>query len=248
MANQVFQSILRTLTNNPGCSPDGLTHVLPREDLLTERHPRYTVLNYLKPLIDWGLVEAYEENAGSLTLVEKLDPVYVTDVAQLRFYISERTVAMEKQLGVSLIQQVSPIFGEPRKSKRWTDLFVLMPFEPNLKPIFDDHIKKVALELGLSCSRADDFFSSGSIISDVWSAIYHAKIIVADCTHRNPNVFYEIGVAHTLGKKTVLLSQSIEDIPFDLRHLRVIVYTYTPRGIAQFEESLKATIEETLED
>jgi hypothetical protein len=57
----------------------------------------------------------------------------------------------------------------------------------------------VAGRLGITSTRADDFFAANSIISDVWNAITDAKVLVADCTGRNPNVFYELGIAHTLG-------------------------------------------------
>jgi len=59
---------------------------------------------------------------------------------------------------------------------------------------------------------------------------------------KNPNVFYEIGIAHTLGKQTVLITQRLADIPFDLRHLRVIPYEYTPKGMQKFETSLTETL------
>jgi hypothetical protein len=80
-------------------------------------------------------------------------------------------------------------------------------------------------------------------MGDVWSAINAAKVIVADCTGRNPNVMYEIGLAHAIGRHTILISQSIDDVPFDLRHLRVIVYDYTPRGMREFEMKLAETID-----
>ena len=80
-------------------------------------------------------------------------------------------------------------------------------------------------------------------MADIWSAIKAAKIIIADCTGRNPNVFYEIGLAHAIGKKVVLITQSMDDIPFDLRQLRTIVYEYSPRGMKSFEDTLKRTIE-----
>ncbi|MDQ3816463.1 MAG: hypothetical protein M3362_02080 [Acidobacteriota bacterium] len=117
-----------------------------------------------------------------------------------------------------------------------------MPFLPALRPVYDDHIRKLALEMGLTVGRADDFFSTGSIVQEIWSAINQALIVIADCTGRNPNVFYEIGIAHTLGKNTVLMTQSIEDVPFDLRHLRVITYEYTPRGMVDFEHKLQSTL------
>ena len=83
-------------------------------------------------------------------------------------------------------------------------------------------------------------------MKDVWSAIHAAQVIVADCTGRNPNVFYEIGLAHAIGRHTVLISQSIDDIPFDLRHLRIIAYEYTPRGMKAFANTLVETIKRSM--
>jgi len=79
-------------------------------------------------------------------------------------------------------------------------------------------------------------------MADIWEAICAARIIVADCTGRNPNVFYEAGLAHTVGKPVVLLTQNKDDIPFDLRHIRYIDYEFTPRGMAIFEERLLKTL------
>jgi len=104
----------------------------------------------------------------------------------------------------------------------------------------------VCSELALQVMRADDFFTAQSVMTDIWNAIYNSKIIIADCTKRNPNVFYEIGIAHTLGKPTILIAQSINDVPFDLRHIRCVEYKYTPRGMTAFHVALKKTIEAEL--
>ena len=66
-----------------------------------------------------------------------------------------------------------------------------------------------------------------SIIDDICNSILGADVVVADCTGQNPNVFYELGIAHTLGKDVILLTQSIDDIPFDISHLRFIEYENT---------------------
>ena len=55
-------------------------------------------------------------------------------------------------------------------------------------------------------------------------------------------MFYETGIAHTVGKEVKLITQSMDDVPFDLKHLRCIVYEYTPRGMATLEQNLKSTI------
>ena len=70
--------------------------------------------------------------------------------------------------------------------------------------------------------------------------------MIADCTGRDPNVFYEIGVAHTVGKPVVLITQSADDVPFDLRAIRFIEYQYTPPGMRVFEERLKITLKEVI--
>jgi hypothetical protein len=100
--------------------------------------------------------------------------------------------------------------------------------------------------MGLTVRRADDFFTAHAVIQDLWQAIVSARLIVADCTDRNPNVFYEIGLAHTLGKPTILLTQNSEDVPFDLRHLRYFTYQLTPRGMREFETKFKETVQNVL--
>jgi hypothetical protein len=102
--------------------------------------------------------------------------------------------------------------------------------------------QKVVAAIGLTVKRADDFFTAHSIMADVWNAICGSRAIIADCTGRNPNVFYEIGVAHTIGKPVILTTQSRDDVPFDLRHLRYIEYEYTPPGMRQYEAALTETL------
>ena len=86
------------------------------------------------------------------------------------------------------------------------------------------------------------FYDNQSIIEDIWKRINEAKILISELTGRNANVFYETGIAHTIGKEVILITQSMEDVPFDLRHLRCIVYEYTPRSIKNFEDDLKNTV------
>jgi CheY-like chemotaxis protein len=138
--------------------------------------------------------------------------------------------------------QCHKILGAPRLHGNWPRVFVAMPFAPALAPVYEDHITRAALVAGLDVRRAEDFFSVKSIMSDIWSAIHAAQIVVADCTGRNPNVLYEIGLAHAIGKNTILIAQSLDDVPFDLRHLHVIVYEYTPRGMTKFEAQLSKAL------
>ncbi len=139
------------------------------------------------------------------------------------------------------------VLGTPNQKYSF-DVFVLMPFAPELKPIYDNHIRKTVKVLNLSIARADDFFSQEAIMDEIWSAIACATILIADCTNKNPNVFYEIGLAHAVGKPVILITQNPDDVPFDLRHRRYIQYAYTLPGMEKFEKDLSATITEIQKD
>ena len=141
---------------------------------------------------------------------------------------------------------VEPFLGPPDRLENAADIFVVMPFDAALMPVWEDHIKPAVSALGLSAARADDFFTSHAVMTDVWAAIYNARLVVADCTGRNPNVFYEIGLAHVVGRPVIMVTQNEEDVPFDVRHYRYVRYTFTPRGMQDFETQLTATIRNTL--
>ena len=115
--------------------------------------------------------------------------------------------------------------------------FVLMPFSEKWSDRIWRHIEEIVLSNGFICKRADNLYGN-NILTDIWSAINCAEIIVADITSRNPNVFYEIGIAHTVGKKVILLSQSKSDIPFDFLHYRHIIYEDNTDGIQYLIEEL----------
>lgn len=181
------------------------------------------------------------ERAGLISRDGPRGRIAVTDVlprVQAALGISVKDLALQDDDTIV----ATPIFGKPSKGTYGSDLFVLMPFAEHLKPVYEDHIKSVAKRLSMTVARADDFFTAESIMEEVWAAIYHSKFMLADCTGRNPNVFYEIGLAHTLGKPVVLITQDENDVPFDLRHRRYIKYAYTPRGMEAFENQLSATL------
>jgi hypothetical protein len=142
---------------------------------------------------------------------------------------------------------VEPSLERLDGSQYESDILVFMPFDDALRPVYDDHMKPVAAKLGQSITRGDDFFTVQHIMSDIWTALLETKLVIADCTGRNPNVFYEIGLAHAIGKPTILITRNHGDIPFDLRQWRYIWYEFTPRGMELFEEQLEQTIKYALE-
>ena len=104
-------------------------------------------------------------------------------------------------------------------------VFVLMPLDPDFDDIYKFGIKGAAAEVGAYAERVDEQAFTEGILERIYNQISKADVIVADMTDRNPNVFYEVGYAHALGKIVLLLTQRADDIPFDLKHRQHIVYS-----------------------
>ncbi|HHQ4530790.1 TPA: hypothetical protein ACSP1Y_004625 [Aeromonas hydrophila] len=115
----------------------------------------------------------------------------------------------------------------------------MMPFDASFTAVYAS-IKQAAQNVGMDCKRADDIWDHSSIIQDVVSLIDRSKIVICDCSNRNPNVFYEAGIAHTLGREVILITQSEHDIPFDVRHHRFIKYLNNSEGLAALTRSLQS--------
>ncbi|MBG6104980.1 hypothetical protein IW249_005394 [Micromonospora vinacea] len=106
-----------------------------------------------------------------------------------------------------------------------TKCFVMQPFAPPLGTYYESIFKPAIEQAGLDPIRADgNIFGPGKIIDQIWRGIGSATVLIAELTTRNPNVFYELGLAHALHKPVILVSSTDEDVPFDLRHLRYIKY------------------------
>jgi hypothetical protein len=115
--------------------------------------------------------------------------------------------------------------GQPTRVRQFLDTcFVMMPFGS----WFDRYYKEIYVpairEAGFEPVRADELFSAGSVVEQIWEQIDKAIVLLADLTDKNPNVFYELGLAHAARKPVVFTSAKVDDVPFDLRHLRVIIY------------------------
>ena len=104
-------------------------------------------------------------------------------------------------------------------------VFVMMPFDEHSGPVYSEFFKPVLEEAGFEVNRADDFESQQNILQDILRGITTSNLIIADLTGNNPNVFYELGLAHALKIPVILATQSIEEVPFDLRSYRVLEYS-----------------------
>jgi hypothetical protein len=124
-------------------------------------------------------------------------------------------------------------------------LSVMMPFT-GFSAVYEA-IQTAAKLTYMECVRGDNVWEHAAIIQDIVTIIDNAAIVICDCTNRNANVFYEIGIAHALGKEVILIVQSKADIPFDLIHLRYIVYLDNSEGLDGLVKDLVARIN-TLKD
>lgn len=146
-------------------------------------------------------------------------------------------------------------FGTPRKSiPHRVDYdgnrkicFVIMPFMKSFDGVYFE-IKKAVESRGMKCLRADETFGQDILMDTIMTAIRQAVIVIADISLRNPNVLYELGCAHALGKKTILLRASGGDkIPSDLCHRQYIQYENTLIGGPDLHRKLEAAIDNIME-
>jgi AbiJ N-terminal domain 5 len=132
----------------------------------------------------------------------------------------------------------SPIvFRKPDVRLERNLVSVMIPFYPTFEQVFVS-ITRAANQLRLRCLRVSDIWEESPVIQDIFSLIYRSFIVVVDFSGKNANVFYEAGSAHTLGKHVVPITQSNDDIPFDLRHHRYLLYLNNNEGRMGLEQQL----------
>jgi len=141
----------------------------------------------------------------------------------------------------SLPKGLPSIEEQPKSRGQMKPAFVLMPFGGHYDFYYGAVFKPGLEAAGYTVQRADDMCSPQPIIKDIQEAIVRADVILCDMSGRNPNVFYELGLSHAIGKPVILLSDNILDVPFDLRHIRVIVYDCRyPDWAAKLRDAIRA--------
>jgi hypothetical protein len=144
------------------------------------------------------------------------------------------------------------VFGRPSTSSQFkADIFMIMPFAEPYNLIYQECVLPTVADLKLTIKRGDDFASSrGSIMEEVWAAINACRIVIAEISVVNANVFYELGIAHTLNKPAVIMTQADEpeEVPFDVRHLRYFQYVDVPEGRAKLRQQLGNAVTLLLRD
>jgi len=130
------------------------------------------------------------------------------------------------------------VFKVPTEKPNINLVSVMMPFDGSLSQVYET-IKSAAAATGYECKRVDDIWDDSTVIQDVFSLIFQSYIVVCDFTGKNPNVFYEAGIAHTLGKHVIPITQNEEHIPFDLRHHRYAKYLNNDEGRDGLQQELE---------
>jgi hypothetical protein len=151
-------------------------------------------------------LRAFAVGSKKMVTVESSESNVEDDVATEKVVV-ERTIAQQ-----------------PRVREFLDTCFVMMPFGDWFDKYYQEIYVPAIREAGFEPIRADELFSTGSVVEQIWEQVQKAKVLFADLTGRNANVFYELGLAHAARKPVVFAAPQVEDVPFDLRHLRVIIY------------------------
>lgn len=186
-----------------------------KEYSLMREHLEHEISNLQKKLInsgkDWESINHLSLSAQKREYDN--GPVQITNFIK-RFGLTENDITIDKKM-----------------------VFFLTPFS---KENVDTYLstKEICSECGLNLYRGDEEFAHEDILTNIIKYIVQARIIIANIDGKNPNVFYELGIAHSLGKPTILISKTPEKTPFDIQQNRIIFFTNS--------EDLKAKLSKEL--
>lgn len=134
------------------------------------------------------------------------------------------------------------------KPKTLGECFVMMPFGGYFDRYYIEIFLPAIEQANLVPRRADDIFRPSTIVKDIWELTRNAQVILAELSTQNANVFYELGLAHAISKPVVMVTESMSDVPFDLRALRVLVYDKNhPAWGIELQKGITEALKETLE-
>jgi ActR/RegA family two-component response regulator len=179
-------------------------------------------------------------------LTQKIEDV-PPDLQDVRLIVYENSLSGVEILKTKLLKAIGEIksrgkpvcrFEKPQLRRLSKLCFALVPPTDEGRRTFQDIIEPALQEVDkdIECKNARDLFSTGPVINEIWRNINRAQVVIADLTGKYPDVFYETGVSHALGKKVILMARDLEaDVPFDLRGRSCIRFADTT-----FKEGKKA--------
>ena len=174
-----------------------------------------------------SIVELYEPRATRLrAALEELLPDGIITIREEKFLARRSTDTDELFSNAGINSEEKPL------------IFVAMPFDKKLDDVFHYGIQNAVNRAGFLCERADEISFTGDILDLIKRRIKKASLLIADLTKTNPNVYLEVGYAWGLGKPTVLIAQDVQDLKFDVKGQKCIIYS----GIRELEEKLSAEL------
>jgi hypothetical protein len=138
-------------------------------------------------------------------------------------------VAFRRELGA-----LDPLSDAGITSEAKPLIFVAMPFDKKMDDVFHYGIRNAVNSAGYLCERVDEVSFTGDILDVIKRRIRDASLLIADLTTSNPNVYLEVGYAWGVGVPTVLLAQDVQELKFDVKSQKCIIYS----GIRELEEKL----------
>jgi hypothetical protein len=181
--------------------------------------------------------------SSKLILKEKVDGQFLLTTLTGEFISTE----LKEIDAIQKITFTPSVFKIPKKPTNSKLISVMMPFSPAYRGTYEA-IKKVADYMGLECLRADDIWENSTFMQDIFDLIFCSRIVIVDFSERNPNVMYETGIAHTLGKVVIPITQSLTDIPSDLGHHRALKYLPNDEGYRNLSNDLYKRIKTIIEE
>lgn len=189
---------------------------------LNERTPKGDAVKAITELIDF--LESYE------------------------FKISEESdIQILKNKIEKLEQQLADNSDEPIGNidiSSTSTVFVIMPFNKDFNDVWKGGIEKGAKAEGFNPLRIDLLNKSTNITDDIIESIEKCQIAIVDVTGNNPNVMFELGYTMASSKPNIIISQSVEYLPFDIRNIRTIVYSNTWSGIEELRQKVQEFLQE----
>ncbi|HBD9357658.1 TPA: hypothetical protein KLD48_003016, partial [Legionella pneumophila] len=228
----VFE-VLKELNNNPPLTPqmpspqvikvvEYLLH--PDHFIQTDKSDRNRALDTIRTLL----------KNNNLTLIEMKNGQVEMRPIHGEFVSTSHEIIPPTE---KLITFTPSIFQVPNKPLNEKLISVMMPFNTAFSETYNA-IKRTADHMKLDCLRADDIWDNSTFIQDIFDLIFCAKVVIVDFTGRNSNVMYETGIAHTLGKIVIPITQSLDDIPSDLGHHRALKYLPNEEGYRELSNEL----------
>lgn len=174
------------------------------------------------------------------TVTLKCDGVEVTR-AVLPFFLPQ------SQVGIFAVDRSNIDFSNFSVLPVEPKAFVVMQFSSPYNEVYSEVIKSVCQDENINVTRIDEETGPGMIIDDITRAIREAKVVIADVSPVNANVFYEVGYAHALNKPTILLAEKGTRLPFDVSPFRTLFYENSIAGKRIFEEGLRKHLRAVLQ-